>query len=61
MAFNYAVQHVSRYVENAARTVAKHAPTYGVVNAARAISAAHHIGMTKAPQTYDSVRRALGK
>jgi hypothetical protein len=41
--------------------VARHAPSYGVVNAARAISAAHHIGMTKAPQTYDSVRRALGK
>ena len=61
MAFDYAVHHVTKYVQNAARTVAKQAPTYGVVNVARAISAAHHIGMTKAPQTYDSVRRALGK
>ena len=60
MAFNHAVQHFSKYVENAARTVARHAPSYGVVNVARAISAAHHIG-TKAPQTYESVRRALGK
>jgi hypothetical protein len=63
MAFGYqsAVQHVGRYVEHAARTVAmKHAPAYGVVNVARAI-ATHHVGMTRAPQTYDSVRRALGK
>ena len=51
------MHHVGKYVENAARTVAmKQAPTYGVVNVARAISAAHHIGMTKAPQTYESVR-----
>jgi len=40
MAFDYAVHHVTKYVQNAARTVAKQAPTYGVVNVARAISAA---------------------
>ena len=61
MAFGYAEHHVTKYVQHASRTVAKQAPTYGVVNAARAISAAHHIGMTKAPQTYDSVKRPLGK